>query len=526
MKTSYAEANKRILKNILALYFRQIIIMFVTLFTSRVVLQTLGAEDFGIYNVVGGIVMMLTFLTGSLSIATQRFLSVELGKGDKVKLKQVFANSLSLHLILILFILILAETVGLWFLQIKMVIPPERINTAFWVYQFSVTSFVISVFFSPFLGAIKAHEKFGFYANISIFNVVMTLVITFLIVYLSYDKLFIYAFMVMCVIIIEKILVYIYCYRRFEECRIKFSIFKDSINDFMGYNTYTLLITLTGIAKTQGLNFVLNIYYGPIFGTVINAAQAIAAKINTALSSFSIDAISATAPQIIKSYAQNDRQRLWSLITQSSRLYSYLYLILSLPFFLEINITLDLWLGNGNYPQEHTAVFTRIILLRQLFWILIAPVIQANNATGKLRAYTINVSACGFLSIVFAIYIGMKGFSPAYIYLSDLIFTAVEVVISLIIVFKLRLQLSLYKYFTDVILPISKTGIFIISLPVAVHYYFSKTILSSCAVGIATLAWSMIIVYIVGLYKNEKQMIINKLPLFLRKRLNSLHGFS
>ena len=509
---SNSENNKKIVKNTLALYFRQIIRMVVALFTSRIVLQTLGVTDYGINNVVGGVVVMLSFLTGSLSGTTQRFLSVELGKNDFVKLKQIFANSLSLHIFFILLTVVLFETIGLWFLQTKLVIPPERANAAFWVYQFSVISFSISVFFAPFDGAIKTHEKFGFYAKMSIFDAIMKLLTVYLLVILSYDKLITLTFMWLCVVIIGRIIVYIYCHINFEECRIKFSWIKDSIKQLLEYNAYTIIASISYIIRFQGLNIILNLYYGPI----MNAAQGIANTIYVAISSFSDNAAIATHPQIVMSYVQNDKERLWTLITKASQLYFYLLLILVLPFILEIDTALYIWLGS--YPK-YTSIFAQLFLLEALQRVLGYPITYANTAVGKLRVVTIIGVVCRFLILLCALFLGINKLSPVYIYITVLVLQGFSFFITLVIVLKKQLGFSIHKYFKEVIVPISKTSLATASLPVIVHYFFSKTILSSCIVGIFILIWSAIIVFYIGLNKREKQMVANKLPHFFRKIL-------
>lgn len=514
-KTSHAEANKRIVKNTLALYFRQIITMGVSLYTSRIVLRTLGVEDFGINNVVGGVVAMLSFLTGSLSNTTQRFLNVEMGKGDTAKLKQIFANSLSLHAIFIAIVIILAETVGLWFLQTKLVIPPERATAAFWVFQFSVISFAISVFFAPFDGAIKAHEKFSFYAKMSIFDVIMKLGLAFAIVYTPYDKLIMWALMVKCVLIVGKIIIYVYCRRNFEECRIRLAWKSDCVRGLVGYNAYVVILSATWIAKTHGLNIVLNMFYGP----VLNTAQGIANQIKNALYSFSNNALIATQPQIIQSHAQNDKKRLWDLITQSSRLYFYLLLIITLPIILEIDTALYFWLGI--YP-EYTTVFARILLLDALIRVIHTPLEYVNQATKKLGAYTIIWSVCRTLVLASAVFIGMKGFEPTYIYVSYIVWQIFGTFMVVVFTMKTQLIISIRKYVFDVVLPISKTSLFVASLPIVLHCFFSKSTLSSCGVGILTILWSAIIIFFVGLNKLEKKGIINKLPLSLRHKLYCL----
>ena len=503
---SNSENNKRIFKNTLALYFRQIITMFVSLYTSRIVLQTLGVVDYGLNDVVGGVVAMLSFLTGSLSGTTQRFLSVELGKSNFIKMKQVFANSLSLHIILILLVIIIAETFGLWFLKNKLVIPPERANAAFLVYQFSVMSFSIGVFFAPFDGAIRTHEKFDFYARMSIFDVVARLVIVYLLTILPYDKLIAVSFMGMCVEIVGRIIVYVYCHKNFEECRIKFSWIKDDIRQLSGYNLYSTIGLASYIFRFYGLNIILNLYYGP----VMNAAQGIANSVYAALSSFSDNAALATQPQIIMSYGQNNRQRLWDLISTSSRLYFYLLLILILPFVLETNTVLYIWLGNC---PEYTPIFIKLFLLEALARVLGHPISFANTAVGKLRPVVINTVGCRLFILLFAVFIGANKLSPVYIYVFIVIIQVLLVnVVPVIIVLKIQIGFSLRDYFTDVVLSIMKTCLFTVSIPVILHYFLSKSIFSSCIVGVSTFMWSAIIVFFIGLKHHEKRMIVNRLP--------------
>jgi len=506
------ENNKKIAKNTLALYFRQIITMFVSLFTSRVILQTLGVTDFGINSVVSGMVGMLSFLTNSLSGTTQRFLNVEMGKNNTTELKKIFSNSLSLHIIFILLLVIIAETLGLWFLKNKLVIPPERMDAAFWVYQLSIISFSVAVFFAPFDGAIRAHERFGFYAKMSIFDVVMKLVVVYLLVISPYDKLVALSFMYMCVSIIGRVIVYIFCRKNFEECRIKLSWVKTNIRELFGFNFYALINGLSFTIRFYGINIVLNLYYGPI----MNAAQGIANTVYAAISSFSDNAAFATQPQIIMSYAKNDRERLWTLITKSSQLYFYLLLILTLPFILEIDTALYLWLGN--YP-EYTSIFAQLFLLEILQRVLAHPITFANLAVGKLRAMTIKSIICRLLILLFAVFVGINKLSPTYIYVFALILQSIDLFITVIIVLKVQLGFSVRKYFTDVILPISKVSLLAISAPVVLHYLYSKSTMSSLGVVLFTLIWSAAVVFYAGLNQQEKIMIANKLPVFLRKAL-------
>ena len=484
--------------------------MAVSLFTSRIVLGQLGVVDFGIHNVVGGAVLMLSFLTSSLEQTTQRFLSVELGKSSYENLKRVFANSLSLHIVFIFLAVILAETIGLWFLKNKLVIPPERTSAAFWVYQFSVVSFSISAFFAPFNGAIRAHEKFNFYAKMNIFDAVMKLAVVYLLMVLPYDKLVVLSFVWLCVGIIGRIIIYIYCHKNFEECRIKFSWIKENVKPLLGYNTYTVIAATSYLIRFQVLNIMLNLYYGPI----MNAAQGIANMVYGAVSSFGNHAMAAAQPQIVMSYAKEDKERLWSLIAKSSQLCFYLLLILGLPFILEINTALYIWLGN--YP-EYASIFAQLFLLEALQRVLTHPISAANAAVGKLRAVTLIEVGCRLLILLCAIFIGIYKLSPVYIYIFALILQGINFFVNLVIVLKMQLGFSLRKYFVEVTLPISKISLLAVSLPIVLHCFFSKSIISSCVVGFFTLIWSIIIVFYIGLSKKEKQMIANKLPSFFRK---------
>ena len=509
MQETLSENNKKIIKNTLALYFRQIIILIVSLYTSRVILRTLGIEDYGINNVVGGIVAMLSFITSSLSATTQRFLSVELGKNDFIKLKQIFSNSLSLHLIYIFFTVIIAETAGIWFFKNKLVIPYERITAAYWVYQFSVISFVVSVFFTPFEGAIKAHEKFNFYAKLSILEVILKLAIVYLILYSRYDKLITYSFLLMCVVILNKIILFIYSYKYFEECRIRFTWFKDSIRPLLGYNIFTIINSISALIRYQGLNIVLNFYYGPI----LNAAHGIASQILATLTSFTNNAALAVQPQIIMSYTQNDKQRLWSLVEKSSRLFFYLFLFLSLPFILEIHTVLYIWLGD--YP-DYTPIFTRLFLLETITSVWIIPVIYANSAVGKLLPVTISNVISRLIILFCAIYIGYNNISPNYIYISVIVFQGIHLIICTIIILKHQLEFSLKKYFFDVFIPIIRTSFFVVSVPIVLHIFLSKSIFSSCLVLLATFFWSALIIFFIGLKSQEKLLILNRLRYFVR----------
>lgn len=296
MSNQTSDNNKRIAKNTLLLYFRMLITMLVSLYTSRVVLQTLGISDYGLYNVVGGVVTMFTFINGTLATGTQRFLTFELGANNKEKLHKVFNTAMALHELLALVLFLLVETVGLWFLYNKMNIEPGRMDAAFWVFQFSCITMLINVIQVPYISSIISHEKMDIYAYMSIFDVVMKLLIVFLIQVVDYDKLILYGFLYLIVNCISALIYNVYCRRLFEECKISRvfdkKIFKEMMN-FSGWNIFGCAsVTFQG----EGVNILLNMF----FGTVVNAARGIAFQVNAIVVQFVGNFQMAVNPQIVK----------------------------------------------------------------------------------------------------------------------------------------------------------------------------------------------------------------------------------
>ena len=302
--------SKRIAKNTLMLYFRQILIMLVSLYTVRVVLNVLGAEDYGIYNVVAGVVTMFSFLSGAMATASQRYFSFDLGKNDTEHLKTTFSVTFQIYLLLAFAIIVLAETVGLWFVNNKLVIPAERMNAANWIFQAAIVSFLLTLITTPYMACIIAHENMNVYAYVSIVEAGLKLAIVFLLKVLPYDKLIVYGLLLASVALINTSIYRLYCHKHYSECKFRFVKDRLLFKEIISYSGWNLFGTVANVAKNQIINILLNIH----FGAIVNAARGIASQVNVAVSSFGQNFTTALRPPIIKSYASNEKESAFSLV--------------------------------------------------------------------------------------------------------------------------------------------------------------------------------------------------------------------
>lgn len=398
-------SKKTIAKNTLLLYVRMAITMLVSLYTSRVILSVLGVVDDGIYNIVGGAVGMFMFLNGALAGATSRFLTFELGRDDMEKLKKTFSAALMVHIILAIVVFILLETVGLWLLNNKLVIPEERMHAARVVYQLSAFATLLSITQVPYSASIIAHEKMGTFAYMSILEVALKLLICFLVMYSPIDKLITYGILVLCVRTLVMMIYRIYCIRKFEECH--FNIIRDwsIIKPILSFSGWDLWGHFSSMARDQGVDVVLNMFFGP----AINSAGGKAGVICNAVNGFSQNFLTAIKPSIVKSYAMGDTKKMEDLMIDASK-YSYsLLMLLSLPFFFESQFVIDLWLKN---PPQYSAVFCSLGLGIVLISSMFLPLVYAIHASGKIRFMSL-VNGSIWITVVPITYIMLlSGKSP------------------------------------------------------------------------------------------------------------------
>ena len=372
--------NKRIIKNAIMLYLRMLLSMFVGLYTSRVVLQVLGVEDYGIYGLVGGVVAMMGFINASMSGATSRFITYELGTGNKQRLNETFCSALIVHFFIALFIIFLGETVGLWFLCNKLVIPEARMNAAHWVFHLSILSAAIGITQPPYSACIMAHERMDIYAYYELLHVILKLLIVFVIKYFEFDKLIFYAILVVSVSIFMRAIYRIYCVRHYEESRFRWVWNKSLLKSMLSFSGWDLYGNMSFSLVQHGRNFIINIF----FGVVLNAACGIATTVQGTIQRFSTNIKAAFRPQIIKSYAAHDYKRMQYLISQGS-MFSYLMvMVVSVPIAFEIHYVINLWLGQ---VPVYVPSFCRILLMQNAFITINAYLIIAIHATGNVKRF-------------------------------------------------------------------------------------------------------------------------------------------
>lgn len=501
--------NKIIAKNTLFLYIRMLLIMAVSLYTSRVVLNALGVEDYGIYNVVGSIVTMFAFLNGALVTTTQRYLTFELGKGDSEQLKKVFTTSVYIHAIISFLIVVLAETVGLWFFYNKMVIPTERMMAAMWVFQLSIVTMVIQVMSAPYNSIIVSREKMGVFAIISILETTLKLAIVYLLLVISFDRLILYAILIASVQTVICGVYIIYCRKHFAESYLVRDTNKNlliEMGKFAGWNIWgNLAATLFG----TGLNLLLNMFFGPL----VNAARGIAVQVETAVAQFSTNFLMAVNPQITKLYAQNRLTEMHHLLFRSSKFACYLLLMISLPVILETPVLLTLWL---KVVPEYTVPFLRILLGIVILDSMARPLMTAAAATGDVKKYQSIIGGI-LLSIVPIAYIVLKlGGDPTSVYVVHFCICIIAFIARLLII-KPMIHLSIKEYFVSVMAPCLFVTLFSFgvsylihrALPEGLSYIFIMCFVSIVIVG----AFS----YGLGLTKNERAFVNEKIKVLVGK---------
>ena len=502
--------GKRIAKNTIMLYIRMLLTMAVTLYSSRIILRTLGFDDYGIYNVVGGIVAMFGFLNTSMVASTQRFMSYSLGSDESTQVSKVFSNSLLIHILIALIILVFAETIGLWFFFNKLVIPDERMNAAFWVYQLSIVVFVLNVIRVPDNSAIIAYEKMSAYAYFSIIEVALKLAIVFILPYLSYDKLISYAVMVLIVVLLINLVYRLYVRRNFNNITFKPRYEKGLFIDMASFAGWSLWGNLSSSLSSYGLNIVLNMFFGPI----VNAARGIAYQVQSAIVSFGSNFMVAVNPQIIKSYAQEDYEYMSKLVFRASRLAFFLLFIMALPIINNREYILSLWLGE--YP-EYTTTFVLLILIDSLINILSGPIQTAINATGRIKYYQIVVGGILLANLPIA-YLLLKFGANVYVpFIATIILTLIAMVVRLL-VFKRQTRISYGKFYTSV-LP-RTIAVVILSCIITQCCGFANAITFSHLMlnVVITLIVVATAIFFVGLEKDERAWAIAKLNSIIKKK--------
>ncbi|WP_286462984.1 lipopolysaccharide biosynthesis protein [Myroides odoratimimus] len=451
-------------KNAFFLYFRMFLLMVITLYTSRVVLAVLGVEDYGIYSVVGGVVALFSFLNSSMTSATQRFLAYDLGQGDKNRLKETFNVVLNTHILIAIIIFVLVEVFGIWYLENKLVIDPAKKDVTFWLLQFSILTLLVKVVQVPYKSLLIAREKMSIYAIIGILEVVLNLVIVYFLLFTELNKLLIYGFLVFIVNLVITLYYWFYCVKRYEESRYQFYYDKDRFVEIISYSGWNLFGNFASVAKGQGVNMILNIFYG----TVVNAAYGIAIQVQTAVNVFVYNFQMAVNPQIIKTYASDNVKESFKLICISSKFSFYIMCFLVSVIYYNVDTILGLWLGD-NIPV-FTNTFTKLVLIGVLIDTISNALMMGIQATGKIKIYQITVGFLVFLNLPISYYFLYNGYDANTIFYISIVLSIVSFFMRLYFLSK-YFKLSPYLFLKKVLKPILIVSIVFIIVNELLSYY-------------------------------------------------------
>lgn len=509
--SSISENNKRIARNTLFLYFRMGIILLVSLYTSRMVLKYLGVEDFGIYNVVGGVTSLMTIVNTSMTIATNRYLAFHVGKGEPEQLHKTFCITFTIYSYLCVLFFVLAETIGLWFLNTHLNIPTDRMIAANWIYQFTIFSVINSLLADPYNAAIVAHEHMGIYAYVSIFEYSLKLGVVLCLPFISYDKLIAYAAMYLVVRLIVTMIYRVYCIRKFPECRFRYYHDSAMFREILSYSGWNLFGAGAAAAKGAGVNILLNIF----FTASVNAARGIAGQVNGALEMFVSNFTFAVRPQITKYYAQDNLEEMFKLVIRSTKFSWFLLWMVKLPMLIEASMLIKLWLGQ---LPDYVVSFTRMTILLSAIGAISSPIMTVIHATGRIKFYQFVVGMLQIM-IVPICYIVLKwGGNPLSVYVVALLVDLVAIVVRLCIAKKLIPSLPMRRYVREIFWPITIVGICASVIPVCFHVYFTMTLVHAiinCAIAVLS---TVVVAYSIGLRYDERAYLIGILKTKLNRR--------
>lgn len=493
------------------LYFRQILILLVSLYTVRVVLDVLGVEDYGIYNVVGGIVSFFSFLSGTMASATQRFFSFALGQKDSEKLNRTFSVNLIIYVAIAIVALILLETMGLWFVNEQLRVPPERYEAAQFIFHFSVLTFIGTIITTPFMAIIIAHEDMQIYAYVSIVEAIMKLGVVFLLIYLPWDKLELYGILLFAVSVVNAVIYIVICVRKYSECQFQqFYWDKRLLREIIGFTGWTLFGQITTVVRNQAVTILLN----QVFNPIVVAARAVATNITNQINVFSNNFNTGLYPPIIKSYAAEDKPQMFSLIFRGSKITFFLMWVFALPLFLEMDAILEIWLKN---PPPEAVLFTRLALIEVLINSISLPITTAARAPGKMKLYELTLG-CLQIAIFVVSWIVLKIGAAAYsVFVVAIVVNLIMFIIRLLIVRHL-ISLSIMPFFSQVVFPVLLI-VLVSTIPsLAIHLFLPHGLIYVCVSVLSSITITCISMYFMGLDKLERKKVKEVIIMKIFKR--------
>lgn len=499
--------KKRIAKNTIALYVRMFVNLIVSLYTSRVVLATLGIEDYGIYGVVGGIVGMFSFLNAAQSGATSRFLTYEMGKGDKQKLKDTFSSALIVHVIIAFVVVILAETIGVWFLENKLVIPEERMHAARWVLQLSIISSVFVITQVPYNATIIAHEKMDVYAYVEMLHVFLKLGIVYLLMIVDIDKLILYAALVLMVTLLITVIYMLYCIFHYEEVSLRFIWDKGIIKSLLSFSGFNLFGNMGGIFNLQGTNFVVNMF----FGVTYNAAVGVATTVSGAIEGFASNVLTAFRPQITKDYAREDYHGFEKYIDMAIKVILIIYCLVAIPAFIEMDKILSLWLKEVPICAN---IFCRLMLINIFFSTMRHIITVGIHATGRVKTISLWTGTLQMLNPFVIWFLYKAGMPPQYTYVSIIFVNALLSAIDLGLLHNYVSQIRIRKLAVSCLLVLAVCSASLLLSSYLIHFMdssISRIFVSILVSAVLTLSMSWFICLEKGQKETIKFYISNKI---------------
>ena len=509
MASQTTDNNKKIAKNTLLLYFRMLLMMFVTLFTSRVVLDKLGVTDYGIYNVVGGVVAMLGFLNSSMSNAVQRYLSFEIGKNNEDGVNRIFNVSLFAHAGIAVFVFVVMEIVGVWYLNTHMNIPAERMDAANWVLQCSIFTTLFTILQVPYNAIIISKEQMGIYAYISILEVVLKLLVVYMLAIGNFDKLKLYSVLIMVVTIGIMMIYRFYCTRKYKEAKFKFIKDWNLLKQIVGFASWNMLGELAWVFTGQGVNIILNSFFGP----VVNAARGLAEQVNGAVNRFVANFQTAVNPQLIKNYASDQLGEMKTLLFRSTRFSYYLLLALSLPIILKMDFILHLWLKE---VPDYTTGFCQLVLVSSLVSTLSNLLAQVARAYGKIRNYQIIVSIFLFLNFPLSYIVLKFGGSPLSTMFVNIGINAMLLFVRLRLTNRM-IQMTYGSFIRNVLFPVIIVTAVALVIPLTIYFMLDNSIISFIIVCLVSFVSVGVSTYALGMNANERLYILAAISKIITK---------
>lgn len=502
--------NKRIAKNTLILYLRMFFLMLISLYTSRLVLQILGVNDFGIYNAVGGVVSMFALLSGSLTNSVMRYLTIELGRNDLAKLEKVFSTSINVMLILGGVLLLLGESIGLWFLNMEMNIPEGRMIAANWVYQCSLATFIINLLSIPYNASIISHERMGVFAYISILEAVLKILLVCFLFFIKVDKLVLYAILMLFVAGTIRLIYGVYCKSKFSECTYRKVYDKDLIKGMTSFAGWNFFGQGANVICGQGINILMNIF----FGVTVNAARGIAQQVKATVYSFITNFTVALNPQITKSYAVGDFNYMHSLIYRGAKLSFFLMLFLIIPLCYEAEAILGLWLG---VVPVYAVLFVRLTLIEAIINVVNETIVKGLHATGNIKKYMLIVGFVEFCIFPLTYFAFKLGFSVEVAYVISI---SIYVLLMFLRVYLIKdaINMTYHEYTEEIFLRITLVTIVALSVPTVIYFAMETSIMRLLILIIASTVSTGLTVLFLGLTTTERRKVVSVVMNYINQK--------